>query len=165
MAAAAKRATSHLGGDGMPVVRSNKKWIALAVLVLLGAVGVGVAVATVTATVLADTHDVRLRIVRSEFVPSADQPTFSSGWHTHPGPVIVQVQEGRFKITDSNCKTTVLRPGETYIETPEAPLVVTADRAVKWTTTFILPDSPPKPLATPVSDPCSDSDEDEDDDD
>ena len=147
----------------MPVLRSKKKWIALVVLVLAGVVGVGVAVATVTATVLADTNDVRLRIVRSEFVPSGDQPTFSSGWHTHPGPVIVQVQAGRFNITDANCKTSVVRPGETYIETPDSPLIVTAKKSVKWTNTFILPVG--APLATPASDPCLDGDGDGDDDD
>jgi quercetin dioxygenase-like cupin family protein len=142
----------------MRVLHSRKKWIALGALLLAGTLGVGVAVATVTATVFADTHDVRLRIVRSEFVPSADQPMFSSGWHTHPGPVIIQVQKGRFNITDANCKRTILGPGESYIETPELPLIVTAKKAVTWTTSFILPDSPPKPLATPVPDPCSGED-------
>lgn len=146
----------------MPLLRSSKKWLALCVLALVGALGVGVAVATVTATVLTDTDDVRLRIVRSHFVPSDDQPTFTTGFHTHPGPAIVQVQEGRFDITDgATCKTTRLRAGETYIETPEVPVLVTADRPVKWTTTFILQDG--APLMTPVSDPCLDDDKGDDD--
>jgi quercetin dioxygenase-like cupin family protein len=153
--------------DEMKAVRPNKK-IVLVLAMLTAAVGVGVAVATVTSTVLTDTHptgglanEVRLRIVRSEFVPSPDQPAFSSGWHTHPGPVIVQVQQGRFRITDANCETTVLGPGETYIETPEQPLLVTAKKAVKWTNTFIVPAN--RPLATPAIDPCVDGDEDGDD--
>jgi hypothetical protein len=82
------------------MLRSKNKWIILGVLAVAATLGVGVAVATVTSTVLSDTHpaggsanEIRLRIVRSEFVPSSDQPTFSSGWHTHPGPVIFQVQE------------------------------------------------------------------------
>jgi quercetin dioxygenase-like cupin family protein len=139
-----------------------RKWIALGVIGVAAAVVVGVAVATVTSTVLTDTHpaggpanEVRLRIVRSEFVPSADQPTFSSGWHTHPGPVIFQVQEGRFKITQGPpCRTTTLGPGETYIETPEFPVLARARQAAKWTTSFILAAN--RPLLTAADDPCPD---------
>jgi hypothetical protein len=149
------------------MLRSKNKWIILGVLAVAATLGVGVAVATVTSTVLTDTHpaggsanEIRLRIVRSEFVPSSDQPTFSSGWHTHPGPVIFQVQEGRFGITQGPpCRTTTLGPGETYIETPEFPVLATAKRAGKWTTSFILPAN--KPLLSPASDPCPPDDEDD----
>ena len=149
------------------VLRSKNKWIVLGVLAVAASLGVGVAVATVTSTVLTDTHpaggsasEIRLRIVRSEFVPSADQPTFSSGWHTHPGPVIFQVQEGRFRITQGPpCRTTTLGPGETYIETPEFPVLATAKRAGNWTTSFILPAN--KPLLSPASNPCPTDDEDD----
>jgi hypothetical protein len=137
-----------------------KKWLVLAALGVVGSAGVGVAFATVTSTVLSDTHpaggsanEVRLRVVRNVFVPSADQPTFSSGWHTHPGPVFFQVQEGRVKITQGPpCRTTILGPGETYIEIPEHPVLATAKRAAKWTTSFVLPAD--RPLMTPVADPC-----------
>jgi hypothetical protein len=141
-------------------VSRSKKWLILAAVGVAASVGGGVALATVTSTVLSDTHpaggsadEVRMRIVRSDFVPSADQPTFSSGWHTHPGPVIFQVQEGRMKVTQGPpCRTTKLGPGETYVEIPEHPVVATANRAAKWTTTFILPAD--KPLLTPTDDPC-----------
>jgi hypothetical protein len=141
-------------------VSRSKNWVILAAVGVAASVGGGVALATVTSTVLSDTHpaggsadEVRMRIVRSDFVPSADQPTFSSGWHTHPGPVIFQVQEGRMKVTQGPpCRTTKLGPGETYVEIPEHPVVATANRAAKWTTTFILPAD--KPLLTPTDDPC-----------
>jgi hypothetical protein len=141
-------------------VSRSKKWLIVAAAGVAASVGGGVALATVTSTVLSDTHpaggsadEVRMRIVRSDFVPSADQPTFSSGWHTHPGPVIFQVQEGRMKVTQGPpCRTTKLGPGETYVEIPEHPVVATANRAAKWTTTFILPAD--KPLLTPTDDPC-----------
>jgi hypothetical protein len=146
----------------MGVFRS-KKWIVFVVLVLVAGVGVGVAVATVTTTNLRDTNDVRLRIDRSEFVPSVDQPTFSSGWHTHPGPVIIQVQEGRFTFTQGPsggpCKTTKVAAGETFIETPELPVLAEAKKAVKWTATFIVPVG--LPLRTDVSDPCPGNDDDD----
>jgi quercetin dioxygenase-like cupin family protein len=148
----------------------SKKWVVLGV-VAAAAIGVGVAVATVTSTVLSDTHptggsanEVRLRVVRFEFVPSPDQRTFSSGWHTHPGPVIFQVQEGRVRITQGPpCRTTTLGPGETYIEIPEHPVLATTSRPAKWTTSFILQAS--DPLSSPASDPCAAGDDGEDGDD
>jgi hypothetical protein len=138
----------------------SRKWLILTALAFVGSAGVGVAFATVTSTVLSDTHpaggsanEVRLRVVRNQFVPSADQPTFSSGWHTHPGPVFFQVQEGRVKITQGPpCRTRSLGPGQTYVEIPEHPVLATARRAAKWTTSFILPAD--KPLMTPVADAC-----------
>lgn len=137
----------------MRILRSKKKWIVLGILVIAAAVGVGVAVATVTSTTLTDTTAVRLRIDRSAFTPSADQARFSSGWHTHPGPVIIQVQEGYLKITQGTCHPNVVGPGETYIETPELPVLATANRAAKWTATLIVPAG--AALRTPASDPCS----------
>jgi hypothetical protein len=138
----------------------SKKWLVLIALGIVGSVGVGVAFATVTSTVLSDTHpaggsanEVRLRVVRNDFVPSADQPTFSTGWHTHPGPVIFQVQQGQVKIAQGPpCRTTILGPGDTYIETPEQPVLATAKRAATWTTSSIL--AADRPLMTPVADPC-----------
>jgi hypothetical protein len=138
----------------------SKRWLIVTVVGVAAAVGGGVAVATVTGTVLSDTHpaggsanEVRMRILRSDFVPSADQPTFSSGWHKHPGPVIFQVQEGRVTITQGPpCHTTELGPGETYVEIPEHPVLATAKRAAKFTTTQFL--SADKPLLTPTDDPC-----------
>jgi hypothetical protein len=135
------------------LLRSKKRWIVLGVLVLAASVAVGVAVAAVTSTVITDTNSVRLRIVRSSFVPSADQPEFTSGWHTHPGPVIVQVQEGSLKLTQGTCHPNVIGPGETYIETPELPIIATANKAVKWTTSMILPVG--GAVSTPAADPCS----------
>ncbi len=129
-----------------------KKWIVLAVVVVAAAVGVSVAIATVTTTVFADTTDVRLRVVRQVFEPSADQPVFSSGWHTHPGPSIIQVQEGHLRVTDESCRTRTLTPGETAIEAPHVPLVVTAKRPARWTTSFIVPAG--VPLSTTVADAC-----------
>ena len=130
----------------------EKKWIVFAILVIGAVIGVGVAVATVTSSNLVDTNSVRLRSDRSHFVPSADQPRFSSGWHTHPGPVIIQVQEGFLKITQGTCHPTVVGPGETYVETPELPVNATANQAVSWTATLIVPVG--APLRTNTTDPC-----------
>ena len=114
-------------------------WVFLGVLLLVAVIGAGIAIAVTTSTTLADTNAVRLKIVRSETTGD-----FSSGWHTHPGPVIVQVQEGFLKISQQgNCQPNVVGAGETFIEVPELPLVAEAKGPAKWTTTFILPNSSP----------------------
>ena len=103
-------------GETLRLLRS-KKWIVLAAFAVGAAVGAGVAIATVTNPIpTVDTNTVREKIVHSEFVPSADQPEFSSGWHKHPGPVIVQVQDGSLKITQNTCNPTVVGAGETFVE-------------------------------------------------
>lgn len=145
----------------------SRKIVASLATLAVVAFGAGVAVATVTSAVLHDTDpaggpadEVRLRIVRSEFVPSTDQPSFSTGWHTHPGTVIVQVQSGRFRITEaSTCRTRTVGPGETFVETPELATLVTASKAVTWTTTFVIPAN--KAPLTMVPDPCVDGEEDD----
>jgi hypothetical protein len=137
-----------------------KKWLIATVVGVTAAVGGGVAVATVTGSVLTDTHpeggsanEVRMRVLKNEFVPSADQPTFDSGWHQHPGPVLFQVQEGRVSITQGPpCRTTKLGPGETYLEIPEHPVRATAKRAATFTATQFL--AADEPLQTPADDPC-----------
>lgn len=136
----------------MSILRSKKRLIVVGILVLAAAIGAGIAVATVTTAILTDTTSVRLRIVRSEFVPSADQPEFSSGWHTHPGPIIVQVQEGYLKLYQATCNPNVIGPGDTFIETPDLPVNATANKAVKWTTSMILPAG--AALSTPTTSPC-----------
>ena len=74
------------------------------------------------------------------------------GWHTHPGPVIIQVQQGKLKITQGPCHPNVVGPGETYIETPELPVLATANQAASWTATLIVPAG--APLRTNVSAAC-----------
>lgn len=126
-----------------------RKWMVLGVLVLGGLVGAGVATA-ITSVVAADTNTVRERIVSI-----SSDGNFNSGWHIHPGPVILQVQDGYLKITQATCHPNVVGPGETYIETPGVPVIAEADHAASWTVTEILPDSHPgDPDRVPAPDPC-----------
>jgi quercetin dioxygenase-like cupin family protein len=117
--------------------------------VVLAALTVGVSMGYAASTVIRDTTSVRLRVIQSEFASG-----FDSGWHTHPGPVIVQVQEGRFKIYQGSCEPRVLRGGDTYFEVPFVPVRAVATGHIKWTTSQILPSTDP-PM-TPVSSPCAD---------
>jgi hypothetical protein len=130
----------------MHLLRSKKAVIVAAVASVL-VIGVGVAVAAViTQTVLVDTTSVHLRIVRTE------ANGFDSGWHTHPGPVIVQVQEGHFMLYQKSCAPTIVGPGEAYVEVPELPIRAVAKGHIKWTTSMILPAGAPN--MTVVSSPC-----------
>jgi hypothetical protein len=127
-----------------------KKWPVLVALVVGGAIGAGIAIAATT-TPVADTNLVRERIAQI-----STDGNFSSGWHIHPGPVIVQVQKGYLKITQNTCHPTVVGPGETYIETPGQPVDAEAANATTWTITEIFPDSHPgDPDRVSTTDPCT----------
>ena len=109
------------------------------------ALGVGIGVAATTTT--RDTSDVRLRVLQSSF-----QDGFDSGWHTHPGLVVVQVTEGKFKFFQGSCEPVVVQAGEHFLEVPFVPIRAVGYGHVEWTTTQILPAADP-PL-TVVTDPC-----------
>jgi hypothetical protein len=128
----------------------GRRWIVLGVFVLGAAIGAGIATAVTSTTVVADTNTVRERI--ATITTDGD---FSSGWHIHPGPVIVQVQSGYLKITQATCNPNVVGPGETYIETPGVPVMATADKATTWTITEIFPNSAPgDPDRVTTASPC-----------
>jgi len=129
----------------------SKKWAVLVAFVVGGGIGAGIAIAATTTTLVSDTNVVRERIARI-----STDGGFNSGWHIHPGPVIVQVQEGYLKITQNTCNPTVVGPGETYIETPGQPVIAEANKAVNWTITEILPDSHPGDAdRVSATDPCA----------
>jgi hypothetical protein len=131
-------------------LRFKKKWwVVLGVLVIGASVGVGVAVASVITTpVVVPPEQANLQIERTSFFPDDGQPEFSSGWKTHPGPVIIQVQVGNLTITQAKtergprrvCHPKAVGAGETYIETAQLPVLVTANQEVHWTTSYIIPD-------------------------
>jgi len=117
--------------------------------IVLGAVAIGVPIAVAAATELRNTTDVRLRVVTGEFADG-----FDSGWHTHPGPVIVQVEEGAFKMYQNGCEPTVVQKGETFVEIPFVPIRAVAKGYIKWTTSQVLPaaDAPQTNLAESLCD-------------
>jgi quercetin dioxygenase-like cupin family protein len=137
----------------MRTFRPSKR-IVLALAIVAAASAAGVAVAA--QTIVTDTDNVHLRIVKSQF-----DDGFDSGWHTHPGPAIVQVQQGRFKIFDSSCTPTIVGAGETYIEVPNAPVLAVAKGEIEWTTTLIYESG--QAAATPVASPCPAGEEGDDD--
>jgi len=115
----------------------SKRLALIAAVSLALVIFAGVALAGITSAIVrTDTNQVRLTITENK----ADN--FYSGWHTHPGPVIVQVQKGYLKFYHGveNCAPDVVGPGETTIETPNVPVLAVAKGHVEWTTTLIRQD-------------------------
>jgi hypothetical protein len=131
----------------MHILRSNKL-VALVGAVITTAVLAAVAIAAVTSqTVLADGNTIHYRFVRSV------ANDLDSGWHTHPGLAIVQVQEGSLQITQGSCTPKTVAAGETLIEVPYLPVRGTATGRVVWTTSFVV--RAEEPLTIPLTtSPC-----------
>ena len=130
----------------MRFLRSKK------VLILVGAVlaaaaltAVGISAVTSQA-VLADGTNLHIRVVKTA---ASD---YDSGWHIHPGPAIVQVQQGSFQVTQGSCTAKTVAAGETFIEIPFVPVRAVATGSIVWTTTLLgrYEDK----LLTPVANPC-----------
>lgn len=119
----------------MSAVIRSKRLLALLVALVAGAVLTGaVAYAAVTSRqVIAEGSGLRYQFVRT----TADG--FDSGWHVHPGLVVVQVEEGSFQFTQASCTPKTVGAGETFIEVPWKPVRAVATGPVKWTTSIIVP--------------------------
>jgi quercetin dioxygenase-like cupin family protein len=48
----------------------------------------------------------------------------TSGWHYHPGVVLVVVESGHVTTHDANCQTKTYGPGQSFVESGTAPFVV-----------------------------------------
>lgn len=152
------------GGEVVRVFRS-KKWaaatVAVAVLgtfaaaVALGSPGSGVAITTlVTANF---DHAVHLNSDRVKF--QTKDPTdvriqklvFSaggrSGWHHHPGVVIVTVESGSLTLWESDCSSQTYGPGlphgAVFAEGGDAPQQVTSAGGATVYAVFVAPSNDP----------------------
>ena len=126
----------------------SKRSFALLAAVLGAAVMAAVGLAGLwTTTVSQDTNNVRLRVVQTT------AGNFDSGWHTHPGLVVVNVTKGSLAFTGSNCITKTYSAGDTFIEVPYVPARVVGLGELTWTVTYVVGYG--DALATPVSQsPC-----------
>jgi quercetin dioxygenase-like cupin family protein len=61
-------------------------------------------------------------------------PLGTSGWHHHPGVILVLVKSGQVVVHDANCQTRTYGPNQAFVEHGTAPLMVsnpsTVDPAV-----------------------------------
>ena len=77
------------------------------------------------------------------------QPEGTSGWHTHPGPVIVSVVEGKLElINERDCVVRTYGVGEAFIDPGQGNVHVasnpsTTDIAVAYATFLGVPDGQP----------------------
>jgi quercetin dioxygenase-like cupin family protein len=70
-------------------------------------------------------------------------PGGSSGWHSHPGVVLVAVQSGTVTLYDAHCHTTQYGVGQSFVEVGDHALLVrnnTTSKAVLYVT-LIVPKS------------------------
>jgi hypothetical protein len=157
----------------MHVRRKSKTALAVVVLAVAAAVITGAAFA-ITSTVLADSNtvndgkfqshhgiiklktkgSVRIRDVQTTGAP----PGFSSGWHTHPGPVLVAMSPtsaGSLTLYDERCRPTTIGANQAYIEKPNSPIIARNESTgnAEWVTTMILPVGHLHTTAVPA--PCN----------
>lgn len=77
------------------------------------------------------------------------QPEGTSGWHTHPGPVIVSVVEGELELTNErDCVVRTYGVGEAFIDPGQGNVHIasnpsTTDMAVAYATFLGVPDGEP----------------------
>lgn len=79
-------------------------------------------------------------------------PGGSSGWHHHPGIVLVVVQSGTVSFYNKHCRAEVHQAGETFIESSDSPGLAknTGTGTAVVEATFIVPASTPPAPPTPL---------------
>lgn len=150
--------------------KSRRRWIpvvaSMAVLVLFAAVGIAQADhvtvsntcsptgaqadGTTVNTVNTNVGPTKLRTkeaVEIVNVCSTGAPLFTSHWHHHAGPVLVNVMTGTLTFyTQANCDGVEVGPGQAYLESTGVPLVARNESTTvtaTWITTQIIPEDAP----------------------
>ncbi len=55
----------------------------------------------------------------------------TSGWHYHPGVVLVVVESGHVTTHDENCQTKTYGPGEAFVESGNTPFMVSNESSTE----------------------------------
>lgn len=81
-------------------------------------------------------------------------PNGSSGWHHHPGMVLVAVQSGVVTVAGPDCATTTYGPGQpagsVFLESGDAAGQVSSVQGAELYATFVTPDGQPPRLEDAV---------------
>lgn len=119
--------------------------------VALGSVGVGftpttLVTANIPGKVRVNADGIKFRTkgpldVRIQKIDIA--PGGTSGWHHHPGFVIVSVLSGDVTFTSSDCSATTYGPGSAFIESGSDPGQATSVAGATLYTTFVAPQASP----------------------
>jgi quercetin dioxygenase-like cupin family protein len=89
---------------------------------------------------------------RGEFVAGG-----ITGWHMHPGLTVVTVKSGTVT-NHSGCHVTVLSAGQTFVEPPFTPILVTSPTGAVVFATLVVPAGTPARIEVTPPD-CSDEQE------
>lgn len=117
-------------------IRRSKRFLVLLVALIVGGALVAVATAAVISRqVLAEGSNLSYRFERV----TADGGGFDSGWHVHPGLVIVQIEAGSVQFYQGSCTARTLNVGDTLVEVPWKPARFVAPGTATWTTSLIVP--------------------------
>ena len=134
----------------------------LAASIVLAAVGIAMATppgGTSTAVTIADgntANSVNINVDPTKLrtkesvevfqVSNTAQPGFTSGWHVHTGPVIVNVTAGSLTFYEADCTTTTVTAPGAYIETTAQPILARNEGSVgaAWVSTQIIPIGAPR---------------------
>ncbi len=77
-----------------------------------------------------------------------------SGWHHHPGMVVVAVQSGSVTHTDASCRSTTYGPGlpagAVFVESGDHPAEASSTGGAVVYVTYVQPDGQPPRLEDPV---------------
>jgi hypothetical protein len=160
----AERGRSLQGEEKVMRVSSKKKWIAATVgVAVIGTVSVALASHTpvnFTTTLLVTgnlPHKIKVkgdgvkfqtrvptdfRVTRIDIAPGG-----YSGWHHHPGLVLVTVLSGEVTFTNSDCSSKTYGPGlpngAVFIESGDDPRQASSTTGAVTYTTFIAPHADP----------------------
>jgi quercetin dioxygenase-like cupin family protein len=69
------------------------------------------------------------------------EPGASTGWHTHPGPILVTIKEGTltfYEYDDPTCTPKVLKAGQGYVDDGHGHMAVNASNAPAVDVSVIL---------------------------
>jgi hypothetical protein len=158
------------------VLRAKKKWTAatvgvaviatLATAVAFGSPGSGVAITTLVTANLDHTVNLNSDRVKLKTKDPTDvriqKLVFSaggfSGWHHHPGIVIVTVESGALTLWESDCSSQTYGPGlpngAVFAEGGDSPQQVTSAGGATVYAAFVAPSHDP-PITRVEDDPIS----------
>ncbi|MGI9023912.1 MAG: cupin domain-containing protein [Acidimicrobiales bacterium] len=81
------------------------------------------------------------------------QPGATSGWHSHPGLVLVTVKSGSQTVYNRHCKARTYTTGESFYESPKEAVVHNKGTpGAVSVATFLVPEG--APLRTDAENPC-----------
>jgi len=86
------------------------------------------------------------------------QPGGESGWHSHPGPVLISVKEGTMTFYESDCSSRIVSAGEGFLDVGDHPHLArneSSQQATNVVTYLVPPDAPSLRIDEPQPVTCN----------